>query len=119
MKSLWFSLLVVASLALTVAAQDTPNPDALLKSGDRVKVVLWRINGTERTGTTRGAATIVDGKLQVPVLGNVQAAGLTLDELKLVLEGRYAKQIVERHEISIAVVPPGAPTPQFKFLLPR
>jgi len=102
----------MAGLSLSGAAQDATQSDALLKSGDLVKVVLFRFNGSQITGETQGSVPIVDGKLRVPVLGDVQAAGLTVEELKKVLEGRYAKRVSERHEIRIAV---GVTAPNFKY----
>jgi hypothetical protein len=54
---------------------------------------------------------IVEGKLTVPLIGEVQAAGLTVEELKQVLQGRYAKRINERHEVSVTL----GQTEGFKF----
>lgn len=117
MKSrLLLSLTLMAGLSLSGAAQVATQPDALLKTGDLVKVVLFRFNGSHITGQTQGSVPIVDGKLRVPLLGDVQAAGLTVEELKLVLEGRYAKRVSDRHEIRIAV---GVPAPNFKYELSR
>src|SRR4030095_4880195 len=101
----------MAGLSLSGAAQVVTEPDVLLKTGDLVKVVLFRFDGSQITGETQGSVPIVDGKLRVPLLGDVQAAGLTAEELKQVLEGRYAKRVSERHKIRIAV---GVPAPNFK-----
>jgi protein involved in polysaccharide export with SLBB domain len=109
MKShlLWLALVVMVCICLSVAAQDlNQNADTLLKSGDGVAVIVWRFdatNGSRRAGITYGRVAIVDGRLHVPLLGEVQAAGLTVEELRQVLQGRYAKRINERHEISITV----------------
>jgi protein involved in polysaccharide export with SLBB domain len=119
MKSHLFLLVfaLIAAFGLPVCAQDATPTEELLKSGDRVSVNLWRKNDSGTTvGMTFGGVAIVDGKLRVPLLGDVQAAGLTADELKQVLEVRYAKQISGRYEVVVTV---GAPPLEFKPLPPQ
>jgi len=118
MKSqLFLAFVLIASFGLPVCAQDaTQIPEEFLKSGDRVSVNLLRKSESGTTGMTFGGVVIVDGKLRVPLLGDVQAAGLTAAELKQVLEGRYAKQISGQYEVLVTV---GAPALEFTPLPPQ
>jgi polysaccharide biosynthesis/export protein len=60
--------------------------------GDTIKVTVWK---QEEASTDTVIAP--DGKISLPLIGEVSAAGLTVDELKTELNKKYADFINEPH----------------------
>jgi polysaccharide biosynthesis/export protein len=68
------------------------NKPYVLGCGDAIKVTVWR---HEEASTD--AVIAPDGKISLPLIGEVSAAGLTVDELKNELNKRYQEFINEPH----------------------
>jgi polysaccharide export outer membrane protein len=90
-RLLILTVVLISGFAISSAAQSrTQNligPDYLLKSGDSIAVFFWRQSALSRK------LVIVDGKVDLPLLGPVQAAGLTPAEFRQIVQGRYSKYI--------------------------
>ncbi len=68
------------------------NKPYVLGCGDAIKVTVWR---HEEASTD--AVIAPDGKISLPLIGEVSAEGLTVDELKNELNKRYRDFINEPH----------------------
>ena len=68
------------------------NKPYVLGCGDAIRVTVWR---HEEASTD--AVIAPDGKISLPLIGEVSAAGLTVDELKNELNKRYREFINEPH----------------------
>jgi polysaccharide export outer membrane protein len=68
------------------------NNPYVLGCGDAIKVTVWR---HEEASTD--AVIAPDGKISLPLIGEVSAEGLTVDELKNELNKRYRDFINEPH----------------------
>jgi len=73
--------------------------DVVLHEADVVKVIFPGDEKMTTTGTIRR-----DGKLTLPVIGEVMAAGKTPEQLRKELVERYSKEIVSSQDISVVVV---------------
>ena len=73
------------------------NKPYVLGCGDTLKVTVWRHEETDAD-----AVIMPDGKISLPLVGEVAAAGLTVDELKDELNRKYNEYITEPH-ITITV----------------
>jgi len=74
---------------LTLAVSASAQTEPFLKSGDTVTVSVFNEPDLSVTLTIR------DGKIAFPLLGQVQAEGLSPMELKQILEGRLAKYLIK------------------------
>jgi polysaccharide export outer membrane protein len=74
-----------------LAALHQNNP-YVLGCGDTLKVTVWRHEETDAD-----AVIMPDGKISLPLVGEVAAAGLTVDELKDELNRKYNEYITEPH----------------------
>ena len=89
--SMILALVLTACLSVSgMAESQNANSDLLLKSGDTVSVYVWR-----NPDLTRGRIVIVDGKVDLPLLGKVQAEGLSVLEFRQLVQGRLNKYISE------------------------
>ena len=68
------------------------NKPYVLGCGDTLKVTVWRHEETDAD-----AVIMPDGKISLPLVGEVAAAGLTVDELKDELNRKYNEYITEPH----------------------
>ena len=68
------------------------NKPYVLGCGDAIKVTVWR---NEEASTD--AVIAPDGKISLPLIGEVSAEGLTVDELKNELNKKYRDFINEPH----------------------
>jgi protein involved in polysaccharide export with SLBB domain len=84
---LWLILALCISRSMVALPQDA-NTDPLLKSGDVLSVFVWPYRDLNRW-----RVAIVDGKVNLPLVGKVQAEGLTIEEFRCVVQGRLRKQI--------------------------
>ena len=73
------------------------NKPYVLGCGDTLKVTVWR-----HEEASADAVIMPDGKTSLPLVGEVAAAGLTVDELKDELNRKYSEYITEPH-ITITV----------------
>jgi polysaccharide export outer membrane protein len=81
----------------TMLAALQQNKPYVLGCGDKLMVTVWR---HEEASTD--AVIMPDGKISLPLVGEVAAAGLTVDELKDELNRKYNEYITEPH-ITITV----------------
>jgi len=91
-----------------LAAPPVPTSGYTIGSGDLLEVTVWNNAGISRTVPVR-----LDGKISLPLLDDVQAAGLTPKQLKDDLTRRLAKYISspevsvivrEIHSLQVAVI---------------
>lgn len=84
------AVLVAVLLAVSAASVEaqTPEPAYLLGPGDVLEVSVWGYPDLTRQITVRP-----DGKISLPLVGSVTAAGLTVDRLGTVLTRSYAEYI--------------------------
>jgi len=73
------------------------NKPYVLGCGDTLKVTVWR-----HEEASADAVIMPDGKTSLPLVGEVAAAGLTVDEFKDELNRKYSEYITEPH-ITITV----------------
>jgi polysaccharide biosynthesis/export protein len=96
----------VTALAQTQAAGQNAITDLLLKSGDVVSVYVWR-----NPDLTRARISIVDGKVDLPSLGKVQAEGLSVAEFRQLIQGRLSKYVSEPN-VTVALMGIAPPAQQ-------
>jgi len=82
---------------VTIPAGVEPPPDYVIGPDDVLTVVFWRDKDLSSDVTVRP-----DGKISLPLLNDVQAAGLTPDQLRVRLTETAAK-FVEQPTITIVV----------------
>ena len=75
----------------------TPPPDYVIGPDDQLSVVFWRDKDLSGDVIVRP-----DGKISLPLLNDVQAAGLTPDQLRLEVT-EQAKQFVEGPSATVVV----------------
>jgi polysaccharide biosynthesis/export protein len=73
------------------------NKTYVLGCADTLKVTVWR-----HEEASADAVIMPDGKISLPLVGEIAAAGLTVDELKDELNRKYSEYITEPH-ITITV----------------
>ncbi len=92
--------------ALTAAALQTPaaSPDYRLGSEDLLQITLYNIPQGEAGVTPRQTEARVsqEGKLSLPLLGEVEVAGLTTSGLEQLLRGRY-DQYLHNPQVGVQV----------------
>jgi polysaccharide biosynthesis/export protein len=81
----------------TILAALQQNKPYVLGCGDALKVTVWR-----HEEATSDVVIMPDGKISLPLVGEMAAAGLTVDELKDELNRKYGEYIMEPH-ITITV----------------
>lgn len=86
---------VVAAVAALVAtsqalAQAAPPADYKLHAGDKIEVSVWK-----EPDLQRGVIVRPDGRFSFPLTGDVQAAGRSVDEVRIDIESRLKKYIPE------------------------
>ena len=98
------SLMLLLAVAASVAAQDMPVLDESdssgYKLGPRDQVYVTVFNQADLTGEY---VLDGDGRFSMPLIGIVDAAGLTLMELEELLVGRYKPDYLVNPRISIEV----------------
>ena len=79
------------------AGQETPPAPAaeagaeyVIGLGDQLQIMVWK-----EQELTQAMAVRIDGRISLPLIGDVQAAGKTIRDLKKVLEEKYAAVIAE------------------------
>ena len=81
------------------AAQETSLPSAsaperqaeyVIGLGDQLQIMVWK-----EPELTQAMSVRIDGRISLPLIGDVEVAGKTLRELKKILEEKYAAVISE------------------------
>lgn len=114
-RYVWFALLV-PFLALIGCSSSNPTQidlkieqsvfqelghfrkEYVLVPGDKIEVAVWRVPEVSRTLVVR-----LDGKISLPSLQDVQAAGLSIPELTERLTQRLSKRLVDPNVTVIAI----------------
>jgi len=68
------------------------NKPYVMGCGDTLRVTVWR-----HEEASADAVIMPDGKISLPLVGDMSAAGLTVDELKDELNRKYSEYITEPH----------------------
>jgi polysaccharide export outer membrane protein len=76
----------------------TKRPEYLLGPEDIIEVLVWKDESLTRIVTVRP-----DGKISLPLIGEVQAAGLTPMEISGIVRHRLQKYYKEPPEVSVVV----------------
>jgi polysaccharide export outer membrane protein len=84
----------------TTAQQSTES--YTIGSGDVLAIDVWREQALSKQVTVR-----LDGKISLPLIEDIQTAGLTCEELKGVIEEKY-KDFVEVPEVSVTLLKSGS-----------
>jgi len=84
----------------TTAQQSTES--YTIGSGDVLAIDVWREEALSKQVTVR-----LDGKISLPLIEDIQTAGLTCEELKDVIEEKY-KDFVEVPEVSVTLLKSGS-----------
>lgn len=84
------ALLRSSKLASPQAAAAGSLDDYRIGAGDVLQVVVWREPEASAETTVRG-----DGKITLPIIKELNAAGLTPAELETILAAKYSKVITE------------------------
>jgi polysaccharide export outer membrane protein len=82
--------------AATSAAADTP-PDYAIGPGDVLSIVFWREKDMSTEATVRP-----DGRISVPLINDVEAAGLTPEQLRVRLAAA-ADKFLEEPTVTVVV----------------
>lgn len=72
-------------------------PDYVIGPGDILEISVWK-----EEALTRAVVVLPDGKISFPLIGEVQAAGRTLTDLKVELVSRLTKY-APKEEVSLEV----------------
>jgi polysaccharide export outer membrane protein len=72
--------------------------DVVLKEGDELKVIFPNGDKMDSTETIRR-----DGKITLPIIGDIMAAGKTPQNFQAELAEKYSKEIVSSKDISVVV----------------
>lgn len=89
MHCVWRWWLVgVVVLTIGIGAPESPRAEYLIGPGDVLQIVVWKHDELSRTVPVRP-----DGKISVPLLDDVQAAGLTAVGLKAVIAAGLQKYL--------------------------
>lgn len=92
-------LLVLAWTGNSRAGQEESSPPAtgtetkeeyLIGLGDQLQIMVWKEPDLTQTMSVR-----IDGRISLPLVGDVQAAGKTIRDLKKTLEEKYSAVIAE------------------------
>lgn len=94
-------LFVLTLLAANVSAagKEAPPPAApspknqaeyVIGLGDQLQIMVWKEAELTQTMSVR-----IDGRISLPLIGDVEAAGKTIRDLKKILEEKYAAVIAE------------------------
>ncbi len=87
---LLLALLCAMASPRTARAAETTTPEYTIGLGDAIEVHIWKEAELSRPATVR-----LDGRISLPLLGDLEAAGKTIPNLTAELEKRYSKIIAE------------------------
>ena len=92
--------IAVAAVAMPLQAQETASqfgPDYLVGPGDVLEVSVWK-----EEALTKQVVVLPDGRISFPLIGEVQAAGRTLPDLKQEISKRMVKY-APKEEVNLEV----------------
>ena len=92
--------IAVASVAVPLQAQEMASqfgPDYLVGPGDVLEVSVWK-----EEALTKQVVVLPDGRISFPLIGEVQAAGRTLPDLKQEISKRMVKY-APKEEVNLEV----------------
>ena len=92
--------IAVASVAVPLPAQEAASqfgPDYLVGPGDVLEVSVWK-----EEALTKQVVVLPDGRISFPLIGEVQAAGRTLPDLKQEISKRMVKY-APKEEVNLEV----------------
>ena len=92
--------IAVASVAVPLQAQEAASqfgPDYLVGPGDVLEVSVWK-----EEALTKQVVVLPDGRISFPLIGEVQAAGRTLPDLKQEISKRMVKY-APKEEVNLEV----------------
>jgi polysaccharide export outer membrane protein len=84
------------------AAAQQSTESYTIGSGDVLAIDVWREEALSKQVTVR-----LDGKISLPLIEDIQTAGLTCEELKDVIEEKF-KDFVEVPEVSVTLLKSGS-----------
>jgi len=82
-------LLAQQAAASPAAPTSTVNQDYILGPGDRIQIDIFNV--PEYSGDKGQHQVLVDGTLNLPLIGRVPVAGLSIDQATNLLESKYAR----------------------------
>jgi len=91
-----FFVLMVLSSNVSAAGQETlpsgneKEAEYIVGLGDQLQIMVWKEPELTQTLSVR-----IDGRISLPLIGDVEAAGKTIRDLKKILEEKYAAVIAE------------------------
>ena len=105
---IWLSMLLLASSLACATERTQPSPETaapdrgpyVIGAGDVLRVHVWK-----NEELTVDAVVRTDGKISVPLLSDVQAEGLTPQELRDVVSTSL-EEYITAPEVTVAVVEP-------------
>ncbi len=95
-----FTCIAVLFLAAPLQAQDAASqfgPDYLIGPGDMLDISVWK-----EEALTKTVVVLPDGKISFPLIGQVEAAGRTVDDLKQEIAKRIVK-FAPKEEVNLEV----------------
>jgi polysaccharide export outer membrane protein len=119
-KTILAALLIALQLLISCAGSDIPSVSTLAKhyqdepteqqstesyvigSGDTLAVDVWREPTLSKNVTVR-----LDGKISLPLIDDIQADGLTCEEMEDLIEMKY-KDFVDVPEVSVTLLKSGS-----------
>lgn len=115
-QSQWLVLLVIGCLAIFRASASADEHDLVLAVGDKVKLIVLEI--PEEQGLEKAADTLFieraeltgeyvvqeGGSIDVPILGQIQAAEQAIEHVKQVLHEKYKEVFSHRAKVSLTLV---------------
>jgi len=87
----------VAPVGTSVPVGVTPPPDYVIGADDQLAIIFWR-----EKDMSADVAVRPDGKISLPLLNDIQAAGLTPDQLRVSLT-EAAGKFVEEPTVTVVV----------------
>jgi len=104
-----FFLVLPSNIGLSLAAETSPGSPTegvrsyMIGAGDILEIVTWK----EPDFTREEVLVRVDGKISFPLLGDIQAAGFSPMQLKVIIEDSL-KGYVDAPEVTVTVANPGS-----------
>lgn len=90
---------VAPSLSRNELLEEAPLTEYRLGAGDRVSVIVFRHDDLSGAFSVDGS-----GQVSLPLIGALQAQGLTVRELELVIEERLRGDYLNRPDVSVEVL---------------
>lgn len=93
MMAMSFVLIVLAgnvSAGQDVTSATETQAEYVIGLGDQLQIMVWK-----EPELTQAMSVRIDGRISLPLIGDVEAAGKTIRDLKKILEVKYATVIAE------------------------